>query len=524
MLSTIRLTKPRAGDHAPRRLNMFPGRYLSEREFERLQAYPEDRLAPLLATLPPGIVSGLEVRPDPARRRIRILPGRGIAAGGRLIRLATPLDVDWNDLLSIVERPKPGDQNKIQVANGFHLLAVKSLVVEADLAPDADPWTRTELDPTRDRRWEVLTVPWLTPLAVPDPWLGLPLAKVCARIAASFVEHPPLDPLGGALSLALVRVHDRQAVWINPLVGRLLCEPEAAVRSFRRFTEAHLRSWSASQPEGDPTKRLDDQLGLDVLPAAVNGFPKSLIKNIATAKPTLGFDARDLRVDLVPVPASTLPAVLEQEQGRGTLDLGARRGDHLRLLLAIPDLDYRIDLLDLPQRDLELERQLFRLGERARRTWIAWRLQWQRINRLAPTLDPDKEVPAPPLPPAVRDGLVTRREKALADKEPLPEPYISHKEHPYGLIPYTAAPETLPGESLAEKRKRLTDELNALEDVREQGRKLLAELDAHLQLHRQQLDTLAISFSTLAGGVAGDGSGADLLRWSPNARLQPPTA
>lgn len=517
MAPSIRVKSPTAGERAPRRLNLFPGRYLSEREFERLQAYPEARLAPLLETLPPGIVSGLEVRQEKDLTRLRIQPGSGVAAGGRLIRLVAPLDVEWNDLVSVAERSGA-------VEDGYHLLTVRSLVLAWDDAPDADPCTRTDRDPTRDRRWEVVTVPGLRLLKVPEPWLGLPQAKACARIAASFLDTPPVDPAGGSLCLALVRVAGKIAQWVDPHVGRLLCEPHAAARSFRRFTEAHFRSWARMRAEGNPAQRLGDVLGLDMLPAAASQVPWALVKHLAERRPSLGFDARDLRVDVVPVPASTLSAVIDGELERGTVDLMNRRGDHLRFLLAVPDLDYRPDLLDRPQRDLELERQLFRLGGVARMTWLAWRLQWQKINRLSPLMDPDGEVPPPAVPEGFRNALVARRRVRLGSGEALPEPYISHHEAPYPLSFVANPPANLAGESMAETRKRLTDALNALERAQLDGKKLLDELDAQLQLQRHQLDTLSISFSTLAGGVAGDGSGAELLRWSSSARLQPSKA
>ena len=57
------------------------------------------------------------------------------------------------------------------------------------------------------------------------------------------------------------------------------------------------------------------------------------------------------------------------------------------------------------------------------------------------------------------------------------------------------------------------------------GGRLLEEVGDFLGLQRQQLDALTVSFSTLAGGVPGDGLGSQLVRWTAKANFvpKPPT-
>ena len=55
-MTLIQLHKPAASSHRLERVHMFPGRFLSEDEFDRNQDYSDARLAPLLHNAYPGIV------------------------------------------------------------------------------------------------------------------------------------------------------------------------------------------------------------------------------------------------------------------------------------------------------------------------------------------------------------------------------------------------------------------------------------------------------------------------------------
>ncbi|VAX07615.1 hypothetical protein MNBD_GAMMA25-977, partial [hydrothermal vent metagenome] len=61
-MSEILVTEPVPISDQLERLHLFPGRHLGEEEFDRLQAYTDARLAPLLNSWQPGIVRGLHVK------------------------------------------------------------------------------------------------------------------------------------------------------------------------------------------------------------------------------------------------------------------------------------------------------------------------------------------------------------------------------------------------------------------------------------------------------------------------------
>ncbi|MFM2069535.1 MAG: hypothetical protein RLZZ584_4444, partial [Pseudomonadota bacterium] len=56
------------------------------------------------------------------------------------------------------------------------------------------------------------------------------------------------------------------------------------------------------------------------------------------------------------------------------------------------------------------------------------------------------------------------------------------------------------------------------------GYGLINEITDYLGLQRQHLYNLTVSFTALAGGVAGDGSGLNLTRWATTATLLPALA
>jgi hypothetical protein len=78
-----------------------------------------------------------------------------------------------------------------------------------------------------------------------------------------------------------------------------------------------------------------------------------------------------------------------------------------------------------------------------------------------------------------------------------------------------------PGPSLFARREALRDEIRRLESVLDRGYRLLNEVNDFLGLQRQQFDALTVTFSTLAGGIPGDGLGANLARWTTKAELMP---
>jgi len=106
------------------------------------------------------------------------------------------------------------------------------------------------------------------------------------------------------------------------------------------------------------------------------------------------------------------------------------------------------------------------------------------------------------------------------DDLPLPEPWLSHVQAPYRGRAVPPAPD-LSSDGLLHQRAALQEQISALEGELAESFALLNEVGDYLGLQRQQLDALTLSFSALAGGVSGDGSGLKLMRWAQSGALTP---
>ena len=603
MADPIHLHSLEAGPDDPRRLNAFPGRHLGEREFDLRQAYADARLKPLLAGRAPGVLEGLElsVTGEGADTRLHLRPGSGLGADGLAVRLFFPLDQSWTSLVEIHQRdhdaPPADGFHFITLGRG-----VERVDTDADSDPclrtEPDPVRDARLETvgrlglqflTANPRWMAMAparavnrlcvrhlrqspfdpATGAVPVALVkieggDPaWIDAVGGHIPARVDGpyqAFLAHtrrvmaefgraggvppgrpllppitPPGRPPGGVVPVVpgIPSPGLPRPVIPSPVIGRPgvpgtladIARPPGLVPGI---------------PGGDGPRTLDALLGLDYLPAA-GPLPASLVTDLASAEPGLDFEGGALQVELMPAPASTVPALLDRELTRGVVDLVHGRQDRIRVLAAIADPDYRPDLMDLPRIDQALAEEMYRRGRAARAAHAAWLEAWQALfaglgadgleQAGAPALvDPGDPASAPagavaepPSPEARFQGLVDQRRAALGDA-PLPEPYASHDRAPpappAGLADPVAMPEA-PGDGLHRQRELLRAEIDALEEELEENFNLLGELGDYLKLQRQQLDAITVSFSALAGGVPGDGSGLKLVRWSNFADFVP---
>jgi hypothetical protein len=321
------------------------------------------------------------------------------------------------------------------------------------------------------------------------------------------------------------------------LTGRRLpaeVRAQAAQTTLDPLSPEHNPDWAAASPptevevEAPPeSPPLSARLGLDYLPAS-GPFPRGLVLDLGGERPSLDFAPLDLQVELMPVPAKVVPATVARELPRGVVDLVHRQHDRIRLLAAVDDPDYRPDLMNLPRIDADLEADLYWEGKDAFAAYAAWKTQWQVLfngldaDGLVRAQAPDM-VAEPPLGDAVLSDLVQARRDALPDPEAeLPQPYRNHDEEPNDppagyVAPSFAGSET---DGLYRRRDDLKQQIADLEDELEDNFALIGALGDYLVLQRQQLDALTVSFSVLAGGTPGDGSGLNLMRWSGSVRFE----
>ncbi len=256
-MTTIRLTAPVAMSEFLVRPRLVPGRHLGEDEFDRLQAYADARLAPLTATLPPGILHGLGCEPgvEPARPGSRVLvePGLAVAGDGQLVGLFIAAQATWAALLTDWLRVQRTDD-----ASGVYYLTLQRGVGVIDAGVPPAPCQRAEPDPRRDLRREVLGRLVLRRLALrADGLAAMTPAQVQNQVAALHVDGAFLHGFGGAVPLALLAVSVRpgsapiaeldpalvdarfRVDWCSPAAGRYLAVPHAGQRVlFEQVQEA----------------------------------------------------------------------------------------------------------------------------------------------------------------------------------------------------------------------------------------------------------------------------------------------
>jgi len=552
-MATILLHEPVAVSSQLERLNLFPGRHLGEDEFDRMQAYADARLEPLLAGHRAGIVTGLEVsadlRPNPGNpvepyllgEGFTVAPGLAVAGNGLTLGLYYPIRASWDALIDAYLASTGAAS-----AAGVYFLTLTRSKFEIDAAADVDPCQRAELDPRRDSRRVVLGTVALRKLAIAaDLVADEPRERIENVVAANCADGRFLAGLGHAVPLGLLAVEavegGYEPAWFSPVVGRYLAQPDSGYRVLlAQVDDAFRRLLNQARRAGeDVVEYLADNLQLDYLPAA-GRLPLALLRNLA-GEARVGWLPPHLRVDAVPVPDSVVGELIDRHLGRRVIDLRRPAGDSIRLLLAVPERDYRPDLLDVPQTDARLKEDLYRYFMRAHDGWLAYRLQFDRLYfaqdgadiALSPAqlraLSLPQPEPAPARPDSVIAGIVDKARAELGS--PVRYPYRS-QDLPAPPPAYTAwlsagqppaAPEP-DDDGLVVRYAIGQVELEAVDNQIRMLRLRLDKTQDYLLLQRQQLDAQTVALATLAGGVAGDGSGLQIARWLPYVKLSPPPA
>lgn len=282
-----------------KRLNLFPGRAMSETAFDKSQNYVADRIAPLLSGVWPGIQQGLEVeylsKEDqvaagsahtytpglltemayesysptypadeimpgyrnlrghygvslPAESEVveeseaekieplfRVKEGSAVSASGAVVKLFNPLEMKWSDLIA-----RSGLTSDKAVSGLFMLCLGREIIpVDYDEAPAC---RRQETDPTRDTRFE--TVGYLTLLPV-ENFLFTPADlrtknrhKTINRFLSQLITGPMKPLLPNTLStLGLIAVKQQKPVWFEENGCRFMSESQGLPLALLSHTE-----------------------------------------------------------------------------------------------------------------------------------------------------------------------------------------------------------------------------------------------------------------------------------------------
>lgn len=554
-MNTIVLTEAIASHPDLERLHLFAGRHLGEQEFDRLQAYMDKRLSPLLGALPAGIISGLSVRLSPVGtdEGFTLSPGLALAGNGQTLGLYYPLRQTWEGLLADYQEETRADN-----VAGVYYLTLRRTEAYIDADPSIDPCQRAEFDPTRDAQRVLVGTLSLKRLAIaPEAVLTHSRERIENWVAANHVDGDFLQTMKTAVPLGVVAVADvsegvepdYQVQWFSEAAGRyqaienngyhvLLQQVNHAFR--RLLLEAD------SRPETESLiDFLQGNLQLDFLPAA-GELPKELVQNITSPSPSVSWLPPHLSVDMVAVPEESVSELIERHLPRRVVDLREPAGDHLRLLLAVDEKDFQPDLLDFPQTDSHLNQDVYRYFQRAYNTWQQW---MQKYHRLYFVLDDDvlepQDLVALDLPKAVEQPQLPQNFFAQIIDESITElgteadntlfypyrngpPVFPDFYRNWAVVSGNGPNETVLPPPVLEPQEDgyviqyalAESELESIDNQIRATRSRLEKTRDYLLLQRQQLDNQTVSLAALAGGVAGDGSGLQVARWLPFTELK----
>lgn len=565
---------PVVADTGMHRLRMFAGRYLSEREFDLMQSYVDARCDQLLLRGIPGIVHGLSVDIEGAgdAMSVRVEPGLAVGGDGRAIHLFYPVVLDWAAVIDEYKRRVTPPGAEPEALGGYYFLTVRRRVALVDEAADEDPCSRTDPDPLRDSRLETYATLDLQFVSDDAALLAAERPEAANRILVQSLRTPAFNTDTGAIPVALCRIAaDESLTWIDAIAGRFLAVPDAAYRALQAHWEARVASGDAGF---SPDLPLSKSFGVAYLPAA-GSLPDGLVTDIAGHEdpgdaqrwllPAMQFEPNGLQIELLPVPDNAVEGIKQYELARGVIDLVEPQQDRVRIMVAVSAPDYRPDLMDLPEIDFDLIDELYRRQHAALSAFNTWAGQFDRIyHNLAEDVDAadpetlsdafdgvyktmgpeddfeqlkDPEVrskiglsPVQKAPQKVLEFLGSLRPPADLQPNPnqLPRPYSQFD--PEGWPP---APEEQgdveprpgdPGDGLYRRRYELRHQIETLRASLEESASLISNVSDYVVLQRQQLDSISVSFAALAGGVAGDGSGLNLMRWVGDIDMgQPPS-
>lgn len=560
-------------DNNTRRLHYFAGRYLSEQEFDLMQVYVDERCEDLVRTSLPGIIYGLEtsVNPNDEALDITVQPGLAVGGDGKVVQVSFPIHLDWGSLIDEFKTRVTVEDLPQAATHGYYFLTVKRLTALIDDSKAADPCSRRDPNPLRDSRLETFATLDLFFITNIPSWMSMTERQASVRVMVRYLQESAFDAETGAVPIALVKINNDSMEWINTDVGRFFSQKNNVHYNLLSYWQSLEKNMSLTD-EHDSSLDLASILGVDYLPAA-GPFPDDLITDISGkesenpdlwTRPTLHFNPYDLQIELLPVPANSVDGVITTELARGVVDLVHYQHDRIRIMVAVEPDDYRVDLMNLPEIDLALIKEFHERYIQSASDYNAWAIKFYELygnldrdvtfppdkpdepdedsalvfNSIYKVAGPTGDFPkintevkrkslkipvAQPAPQTVSDylrSIIEQRENQSPNGK-APRPYSQSLPDLPDDQPSPEFPEDIQ-DGLYRQQLDLKKKIQTIEEFLETGSDLLNEISDFLSLQRQQLDSITVSFASLAGGVAGDGSGLNLMRWSDEVNYVPP--
>ncbi len=570
---------PILADNNTQRLNYIPGRTLSEQEFDLMQVYVDERCEDLLVGRTPGIVQGLDLilpQDDKVKTQVEKLnseaiqlnAGVAVSFSGKAITNRLPIRFYWHDLKDqyLAERTLLD-----KVKNGVYFLTLRRKNIIMEEAIKQDPNTRTELNPLRDTRIETLAQVNLQEIKLPSSVLQKSRQSIAVTVLQKLIETHLFAENPDEVKLALVKITDQKIEWIDNLAGRFMARDNSVYFALMDYWHAILGSKDLFRLDGrkaelSSASRLADLLDIGCLPAA-GKFSSLLLSDLAGkpelsgeddtglwVRPNLEFNPGGLQIEMLPIPENAVQGILQNEISRGVIDLTPGTQDRLRILVAVKQDDYHPKLMDLPEIDLKLIKDyLVPKQKEAAIAHEAWEKAFIELyggltRHIQLSNDDDKKITIEKFSSIYLTDIskrilsgVSDEDKKLLDipKVSVPEPGLipqaldtiakGKSSRPFSLVDKIIDVEKIPdGKSVADftdlsgaidERFDVMDDIDTLEDLILKTNQLIDELRDYLSLQRQQLDSMTVGFSSIAGGIPGDGTGLKLMRWSEKLTL-----
>lgn len=513
-------------------------------------------------------------------KAIQINAGVAVSFSGKAITNRLPIRFYWQDLKDQYLAEKTL-LDKIKDDVYFLTLRRKNIIMEE--AIKQDPNTRTELNPLRDTRIETLAQVNLQEIKLLSSVLQKSRQSIAAAVLQKLIETQLFAENPDEVKLALVKITDENIEWIDNLAGRFLAREKSVYFTLMDYWHAILNSRNPfrlddSQAVLSPTTRLADLFDINCLPAA-GKFPSSLLSDLAGkpvitsnrdtgqwARPSLAFSPSGLQIEMLPIPENAVQGILQNEISRGVIDLKPGTQDRLRILVAVKQDDYHPKLMDLPEIDLKLIKDYLVPKQKeavaAHNEWESayYKLYGKLRSHIDVSNDDSKKktlekyssiyltyipenafskIPkvGTPITAAAIDSA-TRKLLGIpiTDTAPVDNVHVALRSisqnkqgRPFSLVEKYIQDEVIATgdqpsihNDASGKYDELFDtqsDIEILESLILKTNQLIDEVRDYLSLQRQQLDSMTVGFSSIAGGIPGDGSGLKLMRWSDNLTL-----
>jgi hypothetical protein len=468
-----------------------------------------------------------------------------VGGDGKIINMIFPLDQYWQTQKADYLDSRSRGLNPLSSVNGIYFLTLKRTLENVDKNGNFSGCVRDELDMLRDSRIETATSLTLQIVWEGDAAVTAAKADKILTINRLLADHLHTDwfAADGAVPIGMLAVEDDTILWFDVVAGRFPAKADANYWTFLSHSTQSIQQHFHGQRIDDDTERqaLIASFKLAYLPAA--GVLPTLFLNDVAVQPKLSWFPDHLQIEMAPIAESQVEALIGRELARTSIDLQKVGGDRIRLLLAVSDADYRADLLDLPFPDANMQQDLYRYAQKAFNSWKNWVVQYDVLfNKLAPS--DFKSTEGQRLFSSIPERIDTEAEgqpilpnlffeRLIQTSGDWQTSTVGNAINPDLPAPYSRIVPTPPVDTVLDftltaantavgllkqylDTSRSIDETEALIDDLADLLTLYADMQ---RSQRQQLDHVSLSFTHLAGGVQGDGSGLTVARWLPSMQF-----